>query len=145
TPQVYSVAAPLPPTQVANSIQVLSVQQHVVAQDATIAQLVGVPCVPTPDHFCIGGTVTATPDQVIVDLTAQVGSLDTQVAQQTATISQQGQLIVQQQSTITSLVNQDFGLPVTLTDASAARAVAASQIQAAAAVAATPPALVAVD
>jgi hypothetical protein len=146
-PQQYSVGAPQQPAQVADGIQVLNVQQHVVAQNNTIVALAGgniVPCIPDADHTCIFDTVPPPPPppgQVIVDLTAQIGGLQTQVLTLGGTIQAQTQQIAQQQSTITSLVNAELGLPVDMSVASAARQVAADEIAQASTAATSTPAM----
>jgi hypothetical protein len=143
-PQQYSLGAPQQPAQVADGIQVLNVQQHVVAQNDTIVALSGgnvIPC--PPDQVCIFDTIAAapTPGQVIVDLTAQIGGLQTQVLTLGGTVAAQQQQIAQQQSTITSLVNAELGLPVDTSVASAARAAAAAEIAQASRAATSTPAL----
>jgi hypothetical protein len=70
--------------------------------------------------------------------TAEIGSLNTAVSSQQATISAQQQQNVQQQSSISSFVAAEFGLGIDASVADAARVVTYQEIQMAAAVAASP-------
>jgi hypothetical protein len=129
-PEVFNVQAP-DPIYAADDIQVFSLQRQVNAQNQTIALLGGdtVPC--PPDQECIpnpggGGN---TPGQVLIDLTAQVGNLNTQNLLQQTTILGQQQQIAQQQNAISSLVLAGFGVAVDQRAALAARDVAQAKIR----------------
>jgi len=119
-----------------------------VAQDVTIARLGGGGVVTKPPGTIDSATsstgtaasgTTGAPDvgQLLTDLTAEVGSLTTNVTAQQATISAQQQQNVQQQETIDSLVTAAFGFGVEADAAEAARAAAYQEIQLASAGAST--------
>jgi hypothetical protein len=143
-PPQYSVQQPQPPNQVAEQVQVHSLQQQIVAKNAAIAQLSGNPIVtpppgsPTPALGIETGTVGLAPQSpadVIAALTSQVGALTAQVGdQQLSIVDLQGQ-VAQQSQTIDALVGADFDQTVTVDAAMAARQATQDRLQAAGAAA----------
>ena len=142
-PPQLSINPPQPPNVVAANGLVLNLLNHVVAQDATIASLGGVVVIKPPSAVDISAPATTAPGsttgpdvgQVLTDLTAEIGGLNTTISSQQATISAQQQQNVQQQSTINSFVAAEFGLGIDASVADAARVVTYQEIQMAAAVA----------
>jgi hypothetical protein len=136
-PPQLNINPPQPPNVVAADGLVLNLLNHVVAQDATIASLGGVVPIKPPGAVDTSSPTANAPDvgQVLTDLTAEIGSLNTTVSSQQATISAQQQQNVQQQSTINSFVAAEFGLGIDSSVADAARVVTYQEIQMAAAVA----------
>jgi hypothetical protein len=151
-PPQFSLDPPPKPNVVAANGLVLNLQNHVVAQDVTIARLGGGVVINKPpgsiDSSTSGSSATAGggpaggtsgPDvgQLLTDLTAEVGGLTTTISAQQVTISAQQQQNAQQQTTINSLVAAEFGLGVDSDAAEAARAAAYQEIQLASASAST--------
>jgi hypothetical protein len=143
-PPQYSVQQPQPPNQVAEQVQVHSLQQQIVAKDVAIAQLSGNPIVtpppgsPTPALGFETGAVSLapqSPSDVIASLTSQVGALAAQVDDQLLSIANlQGQ-VAQQSQTIDALVGADFDQGVTADAAMAAREATQERLQVAGAAA----------
>jgi hypothetical protein len=139
-PPQFNLNPPPQPNVVAANGLVLNLQNHVVAQDVTIARLGGAPVVnpggidsstPPTITAAAAGSTAGGPNvgQLLTDLTAEVASLTTNVSTQQATISAQQQQNVQQQATINSLVAAEFGFGVDSDAADAARAATYQEIQ----------------
>jgi hypothetical protein len=156
-PPQYNVQRPQPPNVVAADGAALNLLNQVLAQNQTILQLGGggPPSSPPdagvviiPFDVASPGSVSAAGAScpaVLVDVTAQLGSRQASIDSQQATIQAQGQLLAAQLTTITSLVDEDFGLGVNASVAAAARVVAQQQMVVASAVATGPGAVRALD